>query len=72
MGAMMPYIKYTTIKLGPTGACLDMLCLGTCIEASCTYNHPLTQIAIDPSRAAAATGAKIKTSYVAYVLAHGG
>lgn len=52
MGAVTPPIKYTVIKLGPMGACLDMLCLGICKEVSCPYKHPLTGISIDPSRAA--------------------
>jgi hypothetical protein len=71
MGAATPPIKYSVIKLGPTGACLDMLCFGACKEATCTYKHPVTRVTIDPARAAV-TAAKLKTGYAAYVLAHGG
>jgi hypothetical protein len=42
MAATSPLIKYTAIKVGLTGACLDMLCFGTCKEAGCTYKHPTT------------------------------
>jgi hypothetical protein len=32
MGAPTPPLKYSAIRVGPTGACLDMLCSGACKE----------------------------------------
>jgi hypothetical protein len=69
MAAASPPIKYSAIKIGPNGACLDMLCLGRCQEPGCSYKHPLTRISIDPARAAAAAS-KLKQGYEAYKLAH--
>jgi hypothetical protein len=53
MAAATPPLKYSAIKVGPNGARLDIRCLGACQEAGCSYKHPLTQISIDPARAAA-------------------
>jgi hypothetical protein len=71
MAAANPPLKYSAIKVGPNGACLDMLCLGACLEAGCSYKHPMTRIWIDPARAAAAA-TKLKQGYTAYVTAQGG
>jgi hypothetical protein len=57
MAATLPPIKYTAIKLRPTGACLDMICFGACKAAECTYKHPTS---------------KLKNGYAAYALANGG
>jgi hypothetical protein len=54
-----------------TRACLDMLCLGTCKEATCSYKHPTTRVMIDPAQAVMAA-AKLKMGYAAYVITHGG
>jgi hypothetical protein len=69
MMATVPPLKYTSIKVGPTGACLDMLCLGTCKEAGCTYKHPTTRVGIDPTRAVSAA-IKLKLGYAAYTASH--
>lgn len=66
MAASTPPIKYNAIKVGPNGACLDMLCFGLCQDPGCTYKHPLTRISIDPARASAAAS-KLKAGYAAYV-----
>jgi hypothetical protein len=71
MHAVSPPVKYTNIKLGPTGACLDMLCLGSCKEPSCTYKHPTARVSIDPARASK-TAAELKPAYAQYVATHGG
>jgi hypothetical protein len=71
MTAPVPPLRYATIKVGPTGACLDMLCLGACNDEGCTYKHPATRISIDPARAAAAA-TKLKAGYEAYRASHGG
>jgi hypothetical protein len=63
MGAAVP--KYTSVKLKPMGACLDMLCLGACKEIGCTYKHPTMGISIDPARAAM-VAAILKAGYAAY------
>jgi hypothetical protein len=42
-----PLIKYSAIKLGPDGVCLDMLRLGQCKEPGCTYTHLFTHIFLD-------------------------
>lgn len=65
MGAPTPPLRYTAIRVGPTGACLDMLCLGACKEPECTYKHPTARISIDPARAAAAAS-KLKAGLAAY------
>ena len=70
MAATSPPIKYSAIKIGPNGACLDMLCLGMCKEPGCSYKHPVTRISLDPARAAAAAS-KLKQGYAAYTEAHG-
>lgn len=36
MRAMTPPIQYSAIRVGPTSACLDMLCFGACKEPKCT------------------------------------
>jgi hypothetical protein len=69
MGATTPPLKYTAIRVGPTGACLDMLCFGACKEPDCTYKHPTLRISIDPARAAAAA-TKLKAGYAAYEASH--
>jgi hypothetical protein len=66
MAAASPPIKYSAVKVGPNGACLDMLCLGLCQDPACSYKHPITRISIDPARAAAAAS-KLKAGYAAYV-----
>jgi hypothetical protein len=71
MSATTPPIKYSAIKGGPTGACLDMLYLGSCNEPDCTYKHPSTRLSLDPARAAAAAS-KLKVGYAAYVAQHEG
>jgi hypothetical protein len=71
MNATIPPIKYSVIKGGPTGACLDMLYLGACNEPECTYKHPSTRISLDPARAAA-SATKLKAGYAAYVAKHDG
>jgi hypothetical protein len=71
MGATTPPLKYSTIRVGPTGACLDMLCFGICKEPDCTYKHPTARINIDPARAAAAA-TKLKAGYAAYEANHPG
>jgi hypothetical protein len=65
MAATTPPLKYSTIRVGPTGACLDMLCFGACKEPDCTYKHPTARISIDPARAAAAA-TKLKAGLAAY------
>jgi hypothetical protein len=70
MAAATPPIKYSAIKLGPNGACLDMICLGLCKEPECTYKHPVTRISMDPARALGAA-AKLKVGYAAYAVAQG-
>jgi hypothetical protein len=69
-GGNMPPIQNTTVKIGPMGACLDMLCFGACKEAGCTYKHPTTQISFDPVQAARAA-TKLKMGYAAYGRANG-
>jgi hypothetical protein len=69
MSAPVPPIKYSSIKGGPTGACLDMLYFGSCNEADCTYKHPTTRLSLDPSRAATAAS-KLKVGYAAYAANH--
>lgn len=69
MNAVSPPIRYSNIRGGPTGACLDMLYLGSCNEPSCTYKHPSTRISLDPARASAAA-TKLKAGYVAYIESH--
>lgn len=66
MSAPVPPIKYTAIKGGPTGACLDMLYFGSCNEPDCTYKHPTTRISLDPARAATSAN-KLKLGYAAYI-----
>jgi hypothetical protein len=70
MNAPVPPIRYSAIKGGPTGACLDMLYLGSCNEPDCTYKHPTTRLSLDPARAAAAAS-KLKAGYAAYVANQG-
>jgi hypothetical protein len=72
MAATLQLTKYTSLRIGPMGTCPNMLCLGACKEASCTYKHPLTRIIIDPPAQAAAVATKLKAGYDAYKLAHGG
>jgi hypothetical protein len=71
MTATTPPLRYTAVKIGPTGACLDMLCLASCKDAGCTYKHPVARVTIDLARAAAAA-TKLKTGYAAYIARHGG
>ena len=66
MSAPVPPIKYTAIKGGPTGACLDMLYFGSCNEPDCTYKHPTRRISLDPARAATSAN-KLKLGYAAYI-----
>lgn len=47
MGAPTPPIKYSAIRVGPTCACLDMLCFGVCKDHKCTYKHLTARITID-------------------------
>jgi hypothetical protein len=71
MLATVPPIRYLSIKVGPTGACLDMLCLGACLEPGCTYKHPLAaRLTFDPTWAAAAA-TKLKAWYIASTASQG-
>jgi hypothetical protein len=44
MAATTPPLRYTSVKIGPTGACLDMLCIGACsvVPIRGIYNPAIT------------------------------
>jgi hypothetical protein len=65
MNATIPPIKYSLVKGGPTGACLDMLYLGACNKPACMYKNPSTRLSLDPAKAAA-VASKLKAGYAAY------
>ena len=66
MNAPVLLLKYSSIKEGPMGACVDMLYLSSCNEEDCTYKHPSTRLNLNPSKAATAAR-QPKAGYTAYM-----
>jgi hypothetical protein len=62
MAATLPPLRYLAIQIGPSGACLDMLCFGSCKEPRCTYKHPATRFNIEPAGASTAAS-KLKAGH---------
>jgi hypothetical protein len=64
MAAHEPPLQYAQVKLGPSGSCLDFLCLGSCKNNRCSYKHPAT--ATIAAARASAVGPKLGAAYSAY------
>jgi hypothetical protein len=68
IAAAVPPLPYSKVKLGPSGACLDFLALGECLNDQCTYRHD-AGMTVPPTQVGR-VAPKLKAAFESYRAAH--
>jgi hypothetical protein len=69
MNAPQERLKYSEVRMGPSGSCLDMHYFGRCSTEGCAYKHGV--VGAVPEARATKILPKLKVAVAEYVLAQG-